>query len=352
MARAKIFMCLVSVLVSAGNAYAQSDLAAEITSVTGTVEICESGQAQYSAAEEGMELIAGDMLKTGQGASAELAFDENKDNVVRFDESTSATMLLEEDEKIALSQGRVFATIADLPQGASFEIKTPTAVAGVRGTDWVTSFEGEETSVEAVSGSPYVQGIDQGGKRMAEKTVIAAGAMSTVKKFARPAPPVAMPLARQEKWRAMRGEMKKRAQEAIVKRKEFEKIHPRQPRMKEGAGRNERPPDARRPEERAAPGSRDRGTNAADRNAQGAVNASGNKGGGMPGVSAKGVAKTAAANVNTSSPQSRTFNNNASSQSPGKNVSTALPRAASGASQNKAPQKKVPQRPPARGRRR
>ncbi len=174
-----------------------------------------------------MALYAGDTIRTLAGSSAELSFDEEADNVVKLEADTSAILLLNKDEKIELIQGEVFSTVNSLPEGESFEIKTPTAVAGVRGTDWVTTFKDEETSVEAIDGAPYIQGFDRTGARLGEKTVIARGQMTTVKRFERPGPPRMLSPERQRKWENMRGEVKKRAQEAIGRRKEFQGRNPR-----------------------------------------------------------------------------------------------------------------------------
>ena len=213
-----IFNCFL-VLVFAGQAFSDQGPCVEVLSISGAVEVCRTSETEYKKAIDDMLLQSGDKIKTSQDSYIELAFDENDSNVVRIEENTSAVLLLKEGEKIDLLEGRVFAIVSNLPSGSSFEIRTPTAISGVRGTDWVTEVKENDTTVEAIEGSPYVSGIGADGKPMAEQTLVLPGYTTRVKRFQRPSALVRIPEERYLKWKATRIKVRERAQEVFKRRR-------------------------------------------------------------------------------------------------------------------------------------
>jgi ferric-dicitrate binding protein FerR (iron transport regulator) len=161
----------------------------EVMTASGTVEVQLEGTEDYTAAEEGMTLDAGDKIKTGSGGSAELSFNEANTNVVRLNENTDASITLSGDEKMEVFEGEVFSSVSDLPSGSAFEIRTPTAVSGARGTDWVTKVSDDGTDVEAVDSVPYVKHFESSGVKSSQITLIQPGQMTTVKRFQPPMQP-------------------------------------------------------------------------------------------------------------------------------------------------------------------
>ncbi len=191
----------------------------ELTSASGEVEVLLSGESSYTSAEEGMKLEAGDAIRTPSGASAEISFNQDNTNLVRLSENTQARVLLENEEKIYMASGEAFASVGNL-SGGPFEIRTPTAVSGARGTDWVTSVTSEGTEVEAIDSQPYVRHMESNGSFSRQITVINPGQMTTVQKFKPPAIPRQIPQARREKWQALKQDVRKRAVEAVQKKRE------------------------------------------------------------------------------------------------------------------------------------
>jgi hypothetical protein len=179
----------------------------EVVSFSGTVEVRRDGSFDYQAAEEGMLLVSGDTIKTGAGASAILGFDEEDRNIVRVEENTTSVIVLKGDEKIELLQGEVFSIIQSLPTGTSFEVRTPTAVAGARGTEWATRYDGQETQVEAYEDMPFVKMIDEKGN-LGEEMKVVTGYATRVAKFAPPARMSEIPAARRQQWQDQRQAMR------------------------------------------------------------------------------------------------------------------------------------------------
>ncbi len=219
---------------------------AEIISVNGTVEVLLEGADEYAAAQEGMALEAGDTIKTSDGGSAELSFNEANTNVVRLNENTDAEVVLSGDEKLSMTTGEVFASVSELAGGSSFEIRTPTAVSGARGTDWVTKVSGEGTDVEAIDSIPYVRHFESAGVKSAQMTMIQPGQMTTVKRFQPPMQPRPMAAGRQQKWQDMKQQVRRRAGEAVIKRQERPQFN-RKDFIQEMKGKKARPEDGFKP---------------------------------------------------------------------------------------------------------
>lgn len=192
----------------------------EITKVSGDVQVLLENTEDYESAQEGMSLKEGDKLKTSAGATAELSFNADDSNIVSLSENSNLTIILKEDEKLDLSVGEVFATVSNLPAGSAFEIRTPTAVSGARGTDWVTKVSDEGTDVEAIDSIPYVRHFENNGVVSQERTLIQPGQMTKVKKFNRPMPPQPIMEQSRQKWQSVKKDMGQHIQEARIRREQ------------------------------------------------------------------------------------------------------------------------------------
>jgi hypothetical protein len=199
----------------------------EILYFEGEVKICFADEVKCAPAQEGLYLTGGDKVEVGADSYIELAFDEAEENIVRIDSDTFVMIVLKEDEKIELLEGKVFAVIDNLPSDADFQIRTPTAVAGVRGTDWLVSVTEGVTEVEAFSGQPYVRGFSKDGKLRPEVVRIGAGQATTIKRFAAPQKLRAIPKNKINQWKNQKQVMLKNARATRVKRREVPGIQRR-----------------------------------------------------------------------------------------------------------------------------
>jgi hypothetical protein len=164
-------------------------------------------------------------------------------------------ILLQEDEKIELLEGEVFSLIRNLPAGESFEIRTPTAIVGARGTEWVTKFKEETTEVETYENNTFLKTFDESGQIKKEETIVAAGYSTAVKRFQAPEPFRPLPEVRQQRWQQMRHEVNDRIQAVRQERGRPERPrHPMRPRKEGGPDRKEQPMPGSRPPDR--PGER------------------------------------------------------------------------------------------------
>jgi len=216
-----IFLCLClcgNILIYP--AWAEDTEKAELTSLSGSAQVLLQGSDDYTGAEEGMELKSGDKIKTGNGGSVEVSFNSDNTNLVRLSENTRVEISLSGDEKLQMSEGEVFASVNSLSGSSAFEIRTPTAVSGARGTDWVTKVTEEGTDVEAIDSQPYVRHFETSGKLSSQPTFITPGEMTTVKRFQKPTAFRPIQEGRRQQWQALKQDVRRRAGEAIQKRQQ------------------------------------------------------------------------------------------------------------------------------------
>ncbi|MFQ5431450.1 MAG: FecR domain-containing protein [Nitrospinota bacterium] len=180
----------------APNAFAAANYGAEIVDVLGKVSVTLKADGATVEAAVGQRLGEGDAIETGADGEAEILFDDG--NVTRMDENSKITIekLSMEDDKsrksvLGLAFGRVKNSVIKLVhKESSFEVRTKSAVAGVRGTPhWVVgAFEGRthKTEVDLLGttgekGSVFVKGSDAG-----KTEVLVKPGMRTVAEFGLP----------------------------------------------------------------------------------------------------------------------------------------------------------------------
>jgi len=194
---------------------------AEVLFISGEVEVKMADEASYIEAEEGLYLQAGDEIKTASNSYVELGFDEDEANIVRLDADTYATLILQNGEQLNLLRGKAFATIDSIPAGSSFEIRTPTAVVGVRGTDWLTTVEEDITDIEVYDGSPYLKSMKEDGTFREEETIVSAGYKVRIERFQPPMKPQKLSSQRLKQWKDKRTDIRKHAFESRSRRRQI-----------------------------------------------------------------------------------------------------------------------------------
>ena len=132
MKNAKILL-LVLILIScfAMSVFCQT---ARIINVDGRVDVMLKDRTDWQEAKEGLKLKRGDRVKTGRDAECDLAIDKNNENVVGVLEDSDIVISFNGNEKIEIVNASLFIRLNKLPRNSTFEVKTPTAVCGARGT--------------------------------------------------------------------------------------------------------------------------------------------------------------------------------------------------------------------------
>lgn len=161
LAREVIFFCLtVVVLVSCGEKKTTGGGTALLTYVEGQAEAQKTPDASWEQVKAGDTLPEGSVLRTGQGY-VDVKFPD--EGLIRL--KANSTLRLEKLPqktsasygKLELSAGELLCKFEAMLTGATMEISTPTAIAGVRGTEFGVSGNQNTTQVGVLSGTVEVK---------------------------------------------------------------------------------------------------------------------------------------------------------------------------------------------------
>jgi hypothetical protein len=166
------FLTFIWMLAASVSLYADGAFHCEVLAVDGDVRVMTAAGGS-STLKEGDLLSEGDSIEVSDDGSLDVAYDKEWRNVARFEGGTKAKLSAIVPAKIEMAEGGVYAKLKNLPNGTSFEVKTPTAVAAVRGTEYRTVVKDGESEVFNFSPSRvYVYGVDNMGITMTEPTVL------------------------------------------------------------------------------------------------------------------------------------------------------------------------------------
>jgi len=133
---------------------AQAQSAGQINRLIPNVNLQHGPRVQLAAA--GSKVLWGDLVTTDRGGRARIVLDDGSilnvgsDSQIRVVQHDAAN----QRTQIQLAYGMVRASAVRLAHaGSSFEVRTPTAVAGVVGTDFALEFSNDMTSIHVYEGS-------------------------------------------------------------------------------------------------------------------------------------------------------------------------------------------------------
>lgn len=146
---ALVFMLALGVALGpfAGRAAAETVRIASVVSVTGTVEVKKAGGKKYFKAYKNMPLNAGDHLKTGNKSTVSIKVQDRGDEAMLGSGSSLYISELKDSKgkkksNFTLWTGSVWVKATSLVSTEDeFEVETPTAVMGVRGTTFMVKVD-------------------------------------------------------------------------------------------------------------------------------------------------------------------------------------------------------------------
>jgi hypothetical protein len=212
------FTCLTALLICLllaipSNAFAQTTKAqhaGKLTAVLPVVNVIRGPQQTPASTSEAV--YWGDVINTGHLARARVALDDGSVLSVGSDSNLTVTKHDggAQQTELDLNYGRVRAkAVKQVKPNASFEIRTPTGVAGVVGTDFALDSQGDTTRIVVYEGKVNFcaykatkkeeQGGAQGGEEQKKEkngrmlgpcVIVGAGESSSVQFNVAPTPPV------------------------------------------------------------------------------------------------------------------------------------------------------------------
>ncbi|HPU44114.1 MAG TPA: FecR family protein [Dictyoglomaceae bacterium] len=147
------FLLIFSMLISPIIAQTQKERVAVITYMKGNVYIRKANSEVWIVAKTNMGLSSGDKIWVQQNSQATLVFSDK--STLKLAANTQLDILkLDYDKEtqkevsiFKLLLGKVWATVEKLlSQGEKIEVQTPTAIAGVRGTEWIQEVSEDGTT--------------------------------------------------------------------------------------------------------------------------------------------------------------------------------------------------------------
>lgn len=118
-----------------------NDHLARVFNVKGDVRILKKGTEDWTKLKKERVIEVGDQILTGKDSFVEIVYDQFFLNIARIDEKTKAEFRTIEPTDLHLEDGSIFSALDGLSKGDAYQISTPTAVAGVRGTHFNVDFD-------------------------------------------------------------------------------------------------------------------------------------------------------------------------------------------------------------------
>lgn len=194
--------------------YASLLQAAEIISLEGNVQVQSAGDTAWSRAGEGMRINAGDSLRTARGSGAVIALDAARMNTAKIDELTMVVLNSATPgmiDRFDLSEGKVYANVESIRSGLTFEVSTPSSVAGVRGTGYSVDSNRDMDEVSVFRNEIFVKAFDQ-NKNLIKEITVPEGFKTLVERFQGPSDLVKLTDNEKNRWNDIRREMAGRMQ--------------------------------------------------------------------------------------------------------------------------------------------
>ncbi|MBI5239700.1 MAG: FecR domain-containing protein [Elusimicrobia bacterium] len=187
-------------------AQADADYEARLTEAKGEVTVFTAEEPEGVPGEKDMPLLPGDKVRTGEDSSAEIALSGEHCVCLRPHSELTLANLRRADSELSLALGSLLAKVQSLA-GGLFRVRTPAAVAAVRGTEFAVEID--EADPELTSVGVFDEGkVSVSGADGAEE-LLKSNQETTVRRGSRPMP--AYQLRRLIRHRAVMRSFRKRA---------------------------------------------------------------------------------------------------------------------------------------------
>ena len=159
--RSLLLAFVTMVVAAASTGWAQQEIGT-IAAVDGRAEIGRSGN--WSDAATGAPIYLGDVLRTGKPGRMRVVFQDDsvltvsEESEVKVDEQTFNPAKGQSTSLMGLLRGKVNAVVSEYyhNSGNTYEIKTPNATAGVRGTEFTIAYSPDDDQTEVIGVSGHI----------------------------------------------------------------------------------------------------------------------------------------------------------------------------------------------------
>lgn len=189
-----VLFCAFCVMMVRTTSVAVKERAANVVGLKGTVEVKYKDAESWVPAAERMELKEGDVIRTQSGSTAILRMENGtmmklapltNMKVERLNQTRGG-----DNTSLDISAGKTWSRVKKLSDESDFSIKTPTAVAGVRGTFFSSEVENTaDSTFDVFEGAVAVSSASDSGASV----MVGANQRTTVAPNESPSAPSEIP---------------------------------------------------------------------------------------------------------------------------------------------------------------
>jgi hypothetical protein len=198
--------------------------AAEVIFVEGNVQVQTPADEAWKKAEVGMKVDNGDSIRTARHSKVDIAIDSEKKNTIRLGEKTLVVLNSATEgimDRLDLSRGRVYSNMENIKAGLSFEVNTPSAIAGVRGSSYMVYAERDEDEVSAYKDTVFLKTFDADKNQIGD-VVLPEGFKTFIERFSAPSALIQVSLREFERFDNIREDLSARSEGREPRRMERE----------------------------------------------------------------------------------------------------------------------------------
>ncbi|MBF0569200.1 MAG: FecR domain-containing protein [Candidatus Omnitrophica bacterium] len=178
---------LLAILLAANFLTNDSPDRARIVRLQGHVTI-ERGSETMDASV-GALLNPKDKIITSEGAFVEVAYDDILKDVMRIGANSRVVFesaRIEKKTTLFMDKGEIKLKLDSLEKGSAFNIRTPVAIAGVRGTAFGIQLNDKEAQITDYESRIFVKGLTEDHLEMQDELLLNSGWKVQVAQFERP----------------------------------------------------------------------------------------------------------------------------------------------------------------------
>lgn len=191
-----------ALLLGSKNSYAETETYGTMMVVKGEVKVTSAKNGKVENAKVGFKVHAGDSVTSGADSRAKIIMSDK--NVINVSPDSKVTITKYENStakgtrnvELKVDYGKVRASVEQIYDGdkSKFNIRTPTAVAGVRGTDFIAGFNPGTRATTVVTFSGVVAvGTPGPNGSIGNPVFVKPGQTTSVNEGAKPETPKAVP---------------------------------------------------------------------------------------------------------------------------------------------------------------
>jgi hypothetical protein len=173
-----------------------------------------------------MKIKIGDSIQTARGSKADVVLDDDslRKNFIRIEPNTLVIInstVPGELNSFDVSQGRIYANIENAKSGVTYEVSSPSSIAGVRGTGWRGDIERQRDEFSCFEREIYLKTLDE-NRNVISETTIPEGFSSVVERFAAAGPLIELTTQERQQWTETKADISQRIEQQAEKEKKKE----------------------------------------------------------------------------------------------------------------------------------